>query len=74
MRIEDEFGRPFIVEAHDPARELVLALSRKGVDYIVLPCYTLVTGLPPQAPVMEPSSILARGRMEDCLAECFSNG
>ena len=37
MKIEDEYGERWLVEAHDPARAVVLGLARAGFDWQVLP-------------------------------------
>ena len=71
MRLQDEYGRPWVVAAHDPARDLVLELGRRGLEYVVLPTFTLVTGLAPQRAIAQPTNLVARARLQDCLAEVF---
>ena len=70
QRVVDEYGRTWVVDAHDPARGLVLELGRKGLDYVVLPVYTIATGLAPRGHA-QPDTLVAKARLDDCLMEVF---
>lgn len=66
MLVEDETGRPWAVEAGDPARKFVNELSAKGLTWVVLPCYTFMAGV---LPGTEPPSAggLRTLRLRDCV-------
>lgn len=66
MRLLDERGTRWNVQAGDPARRHVSALTRRGFDFIVLPRYTYLTGeLRDTSP---PGDLIQAVRLEDCLA------
>lgn len=70
MIVEDEHGRPWKVNGGDPGAKLVNALRRQlpGVDFVVLPWYTLATGLSfDLTPERLPPDLLRRTRLLDCL-------
>ena len=80
MKIEDEHGVTWVVEAGDPARTAVLALGRRGFRWVVLPRALLrgslkVDGsgvnskaLPPGSSGAMPEMPLTRRcRLTDCL-------
>lgn len=58
----------------DPAAPVMRSLRKKGFDYLVLPRYTLVTGLvlssvPSLPPLREdnPAHLIRAVRLQDCL-------
>lgn len=70
MRIEDEYGTPWLVEAGDPARKSVNLLKSLGFEYIVLPRSVLTTGIP--CDTIE-SDTVAGIRMAECVEVLTSN-
>ena len=70
IRSVDDIGRSWIIYEGDPAWEVCQSLDRAGVEWVVLPTMTLITGevasyqdIDKDAP-LSPSRI----RMRDCLA------
>ena len=62
----DEKGVTWHVMAHDPASKLVNTLRKKGFDMVVLPRYTLKTGiLTEDKPDCD--DFIRSVRLEDCL-------
>jgi hypothetical protein len=69
VRVEDENGRHWQVRGGDPGSKVVNQLTRTlpGLDWIVIPCYTLSVGIV-VAPAVTPADVLRRVRLADCLA------
>ena len=66
MRLEDEFGETVKVATGDPAARLVNQLERRwGVDWIVLPRHTVMTGQLTGA--HDTGDIVRDTRLRDCL-------
>jgi hypothetical protein len=67
MRLEDEFGETVKVAVGDPAARLVGELRRlHGVDIVVLPRYTYITGALSGA--YDSGDIVRDTRLRDCLS------
>lgn len=67
MKIEDEFGVLWVVEANDPARTHINQLKRAGFDWVVLPRYTLTCG---EISGETTAAVFLRDvRMKDCVGK-----
>lgn len=68
MRIEDQGGVRWKVDAHDPASQYVNRLKRLGFGYVVLPRLTFMSGaLIDEAPPAD-APLVRSVRLADCLA------
>lgn len=66
----DEHGVRFVTFSRDPAHKYILALNKKGYQYIVLPRKTYVTGEVVQA---ESDDYIRNVRLRDCIKELHEN-
>lgn len=66
--VMDEKGVRWTVMAHDPASKLVNSLHKKGFDIVVLPRYTLKTGIIPET-TPDCDDFIRSVRLEDCVLE-----
>ena len=66
--VEDDRGVRWTVMPHDPASQLYNELKRKGYRWVVLPRYTLRTGLIPES-IPDCDDFIRSVRLEDCVVE-----
>ena len=66
MKLLDEYGTRWIVQAHDPANILVNKLRAKGFTDIILTRYTYRTGLLDDSLPERGEDIIMWTRLYDC--------
>jgi len=68
LSIRDEYGTGWVVRGGDPGARLINQLKREteGLDFVVLPRVSLITGSV-VAPDLTPEDIITATRLQDCL-------